>query len=181
MKKEVFKKVSLSALTVSLLSSSFMPGISLVSNAATNESIQISNSLDLDYYRNSQYFDVTEENGKTIIEITDSNFIEYLKELGMDTSAFEQTLQQERAAGVTKIVIHSFWKGNADLYLSKGWLNTISAAGVGAIAGALGALLPGAGWGAAIGAIAGAISAQTFSHGKVFMMRSFLYSGSYNQ
>ena len=36
------------------------------------------------------------------------------------------------ADGKTTIKVHSWKKGNTDIYLSKGFLNTVTAAGVGA-------------------------------------------------
>lgn len=117
------------------------------------------------------------EGDTTTVTVTDSDLVTAMQNAGY---AIQPNLT--RANGVTKIVWHgSATKGNVDLYLSKTWLNNIAAAGVGAAAGALGALLPGAGWGAAIGAISGVIANQTFSSGKVFKIRSFTYAGYSNQ
>lgn len=120
----------------------------------------------------------TEVSGDTTtVTITDSDLV-----TAMSNAGYTVQPNLTRANGVTKIVWHgSATKGNVDLYLSKTWLNNIAAAGVGAASGALGALLPGAGWSAAIGAVSGIIANQTFSSGKVFKIRSFTYAGSYNQ
>ena len=56
-------------------------------------------------------------------------------------------------------------------------MNNISKAGIGAIIGALGSLLPGAGWGSAIGVITGG----NFKHGRVFVVRGFVYQYYYLQ
>ncbi|HCE19151.1 MAG TPA: hypothetical protein DEQ57_02670 [Enterococcus sp.] len=64
-------------------------------------------------------------------------------------------------------------------------MNNISKAGIGAIIGALGSLLPGAGWGSAIGGISGGISGVitggNFKHGRVFVVRGFVYQYYYLQ
>lgn len=123
-----------------------------------------------------EYADV-EKNGDTgTITISDAELMSALYKAGYDVSGITTF-----ADGKTTVKVHSWKKGNADIYLSKGFLNTVTAAGVGAAAGAIGALLPGAGWAAAIGAISSAIGAQSFENGKVFQIRGFSYSGSYNQ
>lgn len=60
-------------------------------------------------------------------------------------------------------------------------MNNISKAGIGAIIGALGSLLPGAGWGSAIGGISGVITGGNFKHGRVFVVRGFVYQYYYLQ
>lgn len=47
--------------------------------------------------------------------------------------------------------------------------------------GGLGALLPGAGWGTALGAIGAIISGGNFKHGRVFVVRGFVYQYYYLQ
>ena len=117
-----------------------------------------------------EYADV-EKNGDTgTITISDAELMSALYKAGYDVSGITTF-----ADGKTTVKVHSWKKGNADIYLSKGFLNTVTAAG------AIGALLPGAGWAAAIGAISSAIGAQSFENGKVFQIRGFSYSGSYNQ
>ncbi|MGL5896311.1 MAG: hypothetical protein ACRCZN_04950 [Lactococcus lactis] len=114
----------------------------------------------------------------TIVTISDSDMYSYLGSQGINVGR----LGMLRSNGVTKIVWHgAVTRGNVDLYFSKNWLNTMTAIGVGAIAGAVGALLPGAGWGAAVGAISAAISSQSFSNGQIFLIRTFRFSGMVRQ
>lgn len=168
-------KLMVTAATLMLFSSAILPGVALAGTSTPTQTITQKINTDTSVPMKH----TTEINGdETIITITDSDMYAYFEAQGISIPKSAMI----RGAGVTKIVWHGQARyGNVDLYLSKGWLNTIAAAGIGAVAGALGALLPGAGWGAAIGAISGIIGAQTFSSGKVFKIRSFRYAGMSNQ
>ncbi|MDO4679794.1 MAG: hypothetical protein Q4A55_00775 [Aerococcus sp.] len=125
----------------------------------------------------SKYAHIERDGDKGTITLHDSDIIKALDESGYDVSSIPTTF----ADGQTKVDVISWSNGDADIYLSKGFLNTTSSAGLSAITAALGSLLPGAGWAAAIGAISGALGAQSFENGKVFQIRGFSYQGSYDQ
>ncbi|EOB3406540.1 hypothetical protein ACIJDF_001547 [Enterococcus hirae] len=134
------------------------------------------------YKENSDYFDVQVEEDSTIVTITDNNLKAFLEMKGLDSSFLSKKQLTPRSNGVTKNVWHGqARKGNVDIYISKTWLNNISKAGIGAIVGALGSLLPGAGWGSAIGGISGVITGGNFKHGRVFVVRGFVYQYYYLQ
>lgn len=110
------------------------------------------------------------------VEITDSELT-----IALDKAGYDIPDAMLFANGVTKVNVHSLKNGNIDVYLSKTFINNTIAGGAGALGGALAALLPGAGWGAAIGAISGIIGTQQVENGKVFTIRNFQYTGSRNQ
>lgn len=161
-------------------------------------SIPIISYADSKYLDNNKYFISQTKNQKGNSEILKEKILEYAQinknddtgTISISDAALISALSKAGynvpkistfANGKTTIEVLSWKEGNADIYLSKGFLNTVTAAGVGAVAGAIGALLPGAGWAAAIGAISGAIGAQSFENGKVFKIRNFSYAGSYDQ
>lgn len=124
----------------------------------------------------SEYIEENIEGDSGTVEISDTNLIKAFDKAGYDVP---DTIPF--ANGVTKVDIHSLKQGNADLYLSKTFINNAISGGAGAVGAALGSLLPGVGWAAAIGAITGIIGAQSVDHGKVFSIRNFKYVGSRNQ
>ncbi|MTD40396.1 hypothetical protein GIX45_17580 [Erwinia sp. CPCC 100877] len=171
--------------SVSLLLSTILFSASLVSpvsafaedNTATQPDTQIEANDDLNYYKNSEYFDVNEQsNGDTVVTISDSNLIALLKEKGIDTNPFNRLLMA-RANGTTKIVWHGAARnGNVDVYLSKNVLNGMLNIGVGGIAAIVATLFPGVGT-AVASVVASSIAGNgLFNNGVIYKIRGFRLS-----
>ncbi|MEB8400739.1 hypothetical protein [Enterococcus casseliflavus] len=158
------------------------PSISWGANASAAE---LTTEDPIEYYKeNSEYFDISHEGDETTVTITDSDFKNLLDIKGIDSSFLSEknTLMRSSSNGVTKIVWHGQARnGNVDIYLSKNWLNNISKFGVGTATAAIGALLPGKGWTIALGGIGAVISGGNFQHGRVFVVRGFVYQYYYLQ
>ncbi len=177
----LFKKSKLLCVVASLLLG-LIPLVAFGSNVYANN-VQDMNPDPLEFYEeNSEYFDVWKDGNDTIVTITDNDLKAFLDSKGLDSSFIPESNRVKRSNGVTKIVWHGQARnGNVDIYVSQTWLNNISRAGIGAIMGGLGALLPGAGWGTALGAIGAIISGGNFKHGRVFVVRGFVYQYYYLQ
>jgi hypothetical protein len=134
----------------------------------------------IEYYQEySDYFTIQEEEGKTTITISDNDLSNFLQSKGVDMSLVPK--DSRRGVGVTKIVWHGkATNGNVDIYFSKTWLNNMSKMSYGFVYGALGALLGPVG-GGMIGAIASIVSGGNFTHGRVFIIRKFIYQYYYLQ
>lgn len=124
----------------------------------------------------TDYAVVEKEGDKGTITLSDADLLAALYKSGYDVPSV-----MPYSDGKTTVKVYSWSNGNADIFLSKGFINGLIGGGAGAVGGALAALLPGAGWGAAIGAISGIIASQSVSSGKVFEIRGFKYVGSHNQ
>ncbi|EMC0740651.1 hypothetical protein VBX93_002611 [Enterococcus faecalis] len=177
----MFKASKLLVLVASLVLV-LAPSISWGVNASASE---LTTDDPIEYYKeNSEYFDISYEGDETTVTITDSDFKNLLDAKGIDSSfLFEKNaVMRSSSNGVTKIV----WRGqarngNVDLYLSKNWLNNMSKFGAGAAAAAVATILPGAGWSIALGGIGAVISGGNFQHGRVFVIRGFVYQYYYLQ
>ncbi|MGX7015010.1 hypothetical protein [Vagococcus silagei] len=135
--------------------------------------------IDLDFFKNSPYYEVTIDGNEFEIVLSDENLNKLIADSSFSTPQLfsdENVPIPMGAPGVTKIT-GNVLSGNYKVYISKYHLNQIAKIGISGVTAALGGL---PGW--LVGSIIGLVTPGTFyHHGRVFVYQAYGYHYWYYQ
>ncbi len=158
---------------LSLSSSLMLPFTTTIGSSAQAAEINtsITSNIDLEYYKNSPYFNVTTNGDDFEIVLTQSGLLQYCK----DNNLPLPEVSMLRAAGTTAIR-GSVLSGTFKVYISKSDLNFIANRG----APAVGLILGGLPY-FVVGSIITYVAPGNYSHGRVFVYQNYNYQYWYYQ